>query len=245
MPVENWNDKLGGGIMACDVSKRIALIALLGLAAMLAGCETLQPDAVKAQTQGKSLVVASMLGPKVKLQWIGTTVFNNEYGEISPDTWDLDGKAQTAGVDALRVTGRYARVAGVAGVQRGADGAPRLPTDTQADVVIVITQASHGDPLFGTNQGLAGLGVVQRTFMGLERTEVFSAIRLDLYDGAGKSMGSRMQFEHEPAGFKLLSGSSNKEPPKVTDADMAAFRDKLHARLRKAVETALAKAGLL
>lgn len=231
--------------MACNLSKRFALISLFSLAAMLAGCETLQPDAVKAQTQGKSLVVASMLGPKVKLQWIGTTAFNNEYGVISPDTWDLDGKAQAVAVEALRATGRYARVVGVAGAKRGADGTPRLPEGAQADFVIVIAPASPGDPLFGTNQSLEGFGVVQRTFMGLQRTEVFSAIRIDLYDGAGKSLGGRMQFEHEPAGFKLMSGSSTKEPPRVADADMAVFLDKLHARLRKALETGLVKAGLL
>ena len=151
-----------GSIMSFQLVRRLGLLVGIVVVLLTAGCVTLDPQAVRSQTQAKRIAVASVLGPRLALQWIGTTVFNNEAGTIDVASWGIDERAAKALSSSLQAARRYAAVSEVTGVRPDSSGFPRLPDGAAADFLVLLQPYDAGDPMFGTNRTFAGLGVAQR-----------------------------------------------------------------------------------
>jgi hypothetical protein len=106
--------------------------------------------------------------------------------------------------------------------------------------------------MFGTNQSFQGVGIAQRSFMGLEPpTRAYISVHAELFDlSAGKSMGALSPFEHWQITAKLKSGggfnmNADKYPvPTIDDRDLAELQQPITARLSKVIETILGDMGL-
>lgn len=226
-------------------NRRTMLVLTAAMALGLAGCETLDPKVVQGRLAGKSVAVASALGPDVRLVWIGTTVFNNEYGDLPAADWGLDAHAAQTVADAMKATGRYGAVTIAAGATRTKAGALVLPPGTAADYVVVLEPESVGDPLYGTNQNLSGLGMAQRTFAGQSgRSTAYAAVRVSLRDAAGKELGGKLGLASTPLKFLMTSGGSSGAAPVVAASDQPALREALREQLTRALQQALSGAGL-
>jgi hypothetical protein len=139
---------------------------VLGLALVMGACATVDKEAVRTQTQGKSLVVASGLNSQLDLKWIGLTVFNNEIQTVEAADWALPAQFHQALQRQLEATGRFSGVTVVH--QPGADRSALLTAAGQdADVALLLTPGSAGDPIYMTNQYIRGFGVFQRSALGI------------------------------------------------------------------------------
>ncbi|WP_300436581.1 hypothetical protein [Zoogloea sp.] len=217
------------------------------------GCQTLQPDAVRQQVKGKSVAVTSLLGPRLNLQLIGTTIFHNQYGTLTVPEWGLDEFAISVVRSSMKNSGSYADVSVFYGASRNnSDGSLILPEGTQADFIVAIDSWSHRDPIFNTNAEVKGLGVFHRTFFGaLNKTFVFAGLQVSLHDSSGKLIGQHPEVAYQEAPFTMRSGGdinwdwNGRNPaPIIEQADMASLKEIVRLLLRKTVEKGLDDSGL-
>ena len=237
---------------------RIRSLALAMTVLLAAGCATLDPKNVQIQTKGKTVAVASALGPNLDLKWMGTTIFNWEEGQLAVPSWGIDEQATKAASAALSATQRYAAVTVLTGVRRAAiagrvgDPAPKLPADARADFLLLISQSYTNDAIYRTNATYAGLGIAQRSLLGFEPpTHAYISVLVELFDiTAGKSLGSRQKFVHWPITAKLKSGGSstrtlNKNPvPSIDDRDLAQLQQPFTTRLVPVIDQLIGDIGL-
>lgn len=217
------------------------------------GCATVDPEVVRAQTTGKTVAVASDLG-ELQLVWVGTTVFNNEYGTRDISAWGADRLAVALVVEPLRASQRLADVLPVDAIVREGSAPPRLPPGQQADFLLLVEtyRTAPPDPIFHTNLGLSGIGVVQRSFMGIPpRTHPYLALQLRLIDlRSNQVVATSSSFKHFPVDFHLKSGgkatfSGPLPVPTLEDAELERLREPMLQRLREFLAEELPKLGLL
>lgn len=233
--------------------RRLALMALGAAILMVGGCATVDPAMVRTQTAGKSLAVASLLGP-LNMIWIGTTVFNNEYGERSVAPWGVDDIARETAATALDGSRRFSTVVALKGVARERDEMPKMPAGAQADYLLLIDgySTSPPDPIWHTKQSFAGLGIAQHTVMGtLVQTRAYVALRVTLFDARSAApLGTVSKFVHWPLDFHLRSGGNmsltgSYPRPVLDDADMERLREPMLNKVREMVSERLSELGLL
>lgn len=223
---------------------------LIFIAVIVAGCASVNPQAVQSQTRGKTIAVASALGPELNLNWVGTTILNNEFGTRPVPNWGIDEQAAIYVSQALTSGQRYAAVNVLQGVSRKGNAVPVLPVGTSADFLLLIEQDDGGDPIWGTNQSFKGLGIAQRTFMGLEPpAHGYVAVTIELFDMLkGTTLGSSWDFAAWPIDFRLSSGGKASmtaiRVPLVKDSDLETLREPMLDRLRVMLEKLLAEVGL-
>lgn len=236
-----------------QLANRLFSFVAITSAITLAGCATIDPQAVRTQTQGKTISIASTLGQDLELKWVGTTMFHNEYGLVSVPTWSIDEVAVNAVSSALQATGRYAAINKVGNIKRIGEAMPILPPHSKSDYLILIERRHGGDPMFATNQSFQGIGIAQRTFMGIlgPQTRAYISLQLELFDVAmAKSMGTRGAFDHWQITQKLKSGGSydwtnDKSPtPIIENHDLAELQQPVTSRLVGVVEKLLTDMGL-
>lgn len=239
--------------MSAQLVSRIRILAAAVTVLVAAGCTTLNPQLVETQTRGKTIAVASMLGPNLRLKWVGTTAFNNEEGEVAVPTWGLDAEATKATSSALLATQRYLTVKVFTNIAQAGEAMPQLPADAQADFLLLLKPKEVGnpDPMYGTNQFFGGVGIAQRSFMGLQKTRAHVAVNAELYDlSAGKLLGARGEFEHWPINAKLKSGgranllSNNNPVPTIDEHELAELQQPITSRLVKIIDQLLGEMGL-
>lgn len=138
---------------------------VLGMALVLGACATIDKEAVKSQTAGKRLVVASALTHQVNLQWIGTTALNNESQTIEQPEWNLPTMFHEDLKSQLDASGRFSGV--TLTHQVGADRqALLLAAGKEADVALLLTPGVVVEPLYNTSRAMRGFGVFQRSVFG-------------------------------------------------------------------------------
>jgi hypothetical protein len=220
--------------------KKVVAWLSLAVILVLSGCASYDPQAIRSQTSGKSVAVSSRLGDKLNLSWIGTTVFNNESGEISIADWKIDEAVAKGAVDSLRNAKRYAQVFPVAGIKRGTDGTVDASAAGKADYLVLIESASYQDRAFMTNQFLKGIGVAQRTmFNSVKRTVGHASVSVEVIDvKSGKPVGTFGKQGIWPSVVSLETG------PKIAESDLSQFKADTIRNVQGAVAEALEKLGL-
>jgi hypothetical protein len=154
------------------------------------------PETVTALAKARTVGVISAVGDKFALQKVGITVFGNELNEVSIASWGLDDAVASQvsavlgrryAVSRIRVPqGTFAAYekpaafsdsnATLKGIVRGLAGSNRY------DLVIVVTRA--GVPFSGTNQVVAGIGMVEGGgVINPDNVTLFAVTAVHLYDG--------------------------------------------------------------
>jgi hypothetical protein len=220
------------------VGRRRLTLALLGMV-VLSGCASFDPGAVRAKTEGKSILVASDLGSSLNLSWIGTTVFNNEASTHAADGLQLDGAALSTALWALQQNQRYRSVAAAPQVKRTSAGFPRV-AGAAADYLLLIEPGTTADFLFRTNQFFRGVGVVQRSFAGATpRAAVHAVLQAELFDlRTGESLGKQTYTDFMDAPALLTSG------PTIPRAALDPTLESAVARVQGAVISLVRVIGL-
>jgi hypothetical protein len=230
--------------------RRLLLGFMAVMMAALGGCASFDPTAIAAQTQGKSVIVASGLGPDLHLGWIGTTAFNNEFGTRAVPGWDIADVATSTASQALQETQRYSGIRTTqVPVTRNME-LPNLPVGMDADFLLVIGEGRCPDPVWMTNQAFTGIGITQRTLLGLPaQAHLHVCITLQLFDlKTRQSIGMTSSLKHRPTNIRLISGGgaslSTTRVPKLDDADAAILKEPLLSTLRESIPAKLRDLGL-
>jgi len=189
---------------------------VLGLAVVMGACATVDKEAVKTQTQGKSLVVASGLSSQLDLKWIGLTVLNNEIQTVDAADWELPALFHQALQRQLQASGRFSGVTLVH--QPGADRPALLAAaGKDTDVALLLTPGTAGDPIYQTSQNIRGFGVFQRSALRiLLHSLPHVVVKGELVDlKTGQPLGDTLTQTFEIREHSLITGpviSEDKQP---------------------------------
>ncbi|WP_374412909.1 hypothetical protein [Hydrogenophaga sp.] len=221
----------------------VVSIGVAGLVA-LSGCATVDKPTVQSRLTGKSITVISTLGTTLRLTWRGTTVFNHEQGEAFVPDWGFKEQLETSTVEQLKASGRFSSVqrATITATRREEALKELKELKTPTDHVLLISGAQSGDSIWGTQEGFAGLGIAQRSFLALDtQSAAHVSLRADLMVpstfGAvlGEATVATAQRVPAPA---LLRG------PRLNDSNAAAARESLKVQIDAAVRSLVTQLGL-
>lgn len=141
------------------------LAMFLGVVALLGGCATVDPEAIRSQIAGKSLVIVTTLPDELSLSWVGTTFANNEFATVKNGAWTIPAWIERRAVSLLRDDGRRVRALVIK-----PDSHAELLTlvDPEKEILLFI-QAGYGpDKVFERPPYLKGVGVRQHSSFGLK-----------------------------------------------------------------------------
>ena len=177
---------------------RSVVVALLLLA--LGGCAGMAgvaaPETAKAVEKARTVGVISAVGSTFALQKVGITVFGNELNEVPIGSWGLDDAvaSRVSAVLAKRFTVRriavpqgafaaYEKPAAFSNSEQTLrDTVRKLAGSANCDLYIVVTRA--GIPFSGTNQVVAGVGMVEGGgAINPDNVTLFAVTSVLLYDG--------------------------------------------------------------
>jgi hypothetical protein len=219
-------------------------LAAIGAGLGLAGCSTVDKPSVQARLLGRSITVISTVGTTLRLSWRGTTPFNNEFGEAFVPGWGLKEQLENSTVELLRASGRFSSVQRVTITSTRREEAHKELKElrTPTDHVLLISGAMSGDSIWGTQEGFAGLGIAQRSFLALDsQSAAHVSLRADLLVpstfGAvlGEATVATAQRVPAPA---LLRG------PRLNDSYAAAARESMKVQIDAAVRSLVTQLGL-
>jgi hypothetical protein len=150
----------------------------------------------KTVAQAKTVGVISAVGSKFALQKVGITVFGNELNEVPIGSWGLDDTvaSRVSGVLSKRFTVKritvpqgtfaaYEKPAPFGDSDATLQSIVRqLAGSAKFDLLIVITPA--GVPFGGTNQTVAGIGLVEGGgVINPDNVTLYAVTAVHLYDG--------------------------------------------------------------
>ncbi|HLH88996.1 MAG TPA: hypothetical protein VKX28_11090 [Xanthobacteraceae bacterium] len=160
------------------------LLALL----LLAGCAptSVEPGLMQAV---KRVAVFSAIGDRFAIKKLGITVFQNDLKEMPIESWGIDdfvlGKVRSV------LNGRFeTRPAGFtrAGFDTTgnnftqiADAVRAQARGSDVDAYIIVTKGSS--QLAGTNQGVYGLGLLERSGLGSPAVDLYALYWITVVDG--------------------------------------------------------------
>jgi hypothetical protein len=218
----------------------VSMVAILGLSA----CGTVSTPAVQAKLTGKSITVVSVVGETVELSWRGTTVFNNEKGEARVPDWGLRTRVEDRAVAMLEASKRFSTVqrAQISATRREEALKQIEDLKTGSSHILLFTPNESGDSIFETSQGFYGLGVAQRSIMGVaSKSAVHASLKADLIElgtfqrTLAQSVSANAQRVPAPA---LLSG------PRLNPENTGPARDALRVQVDAVVTSLLTQMGL-
>lgn len=220
--------------------KKIFSSGLIVLLLILSGCATVDPKAVQSQTSGKTVAIASTAGDDLKLMWIGTTVFNNEYASLPIHEWQIRENIAQDAVTVLQKTERYVQVFALNEITRKSKDFPNLPEGKKADFIVLIEPGSYQDQAFGTNQYMNGIGIYQRSLFNSIRNAVgYAALEAEVFDTkTGKSLGTASSLNFWPIPATMETG------PQVPDSGLAQFKEVAKNQIQITVAMLLERLGL-
>jgi hypothetical protein len=178
---------------------RSAVVAVLML--LLGGCAGMAgvaaPETAKAVEKARTVGVMSAVGSKFALQKVGITVFGNELNEVPIGSWGLDDAvaSRVSAVLSKRFTVKriavpqdaFAAYEGPGGVIGDSDATlqsivRKVAGSANCDLYIVVTRS--GVQFSGTNQAVAGLGMVEGGgAINPDNVTLFAVTVVSLYDG--------------------------------------------------------------
>ena len=180
----------------------MAAIGAVLLSLVLFGCATGGVEKVEQLKPGTKIIPLSLMGDKLAIRHIGTTVLQNESRDLDTPSWGIDKYVEATAARAILQGARFSAIVAdsaqarksvgklgqdfwtsAAVVEGGQESVVSLAKDAGADYVLVLGPSQIGDPFFGTNQRFSGYGIAQRSFMGMKRGINFLTMRLVLLDG--------------------------------------------------------------
>ncbi|HMO52683.1 MAG TPA: hypothetical protein PKA21_16365 [Kiritimatiellia bacterium] len=228
----------------------INFLAVVMLSLVTAGCASVDPQVVQAQTRGKSIAVASSVGSDLQLRITGITIFETQKGTVAVPAWELADLVVKTANSEMQATQRYSSVTTYTNISRVDGSLPSIPPGFQADYLLLIESRDCGDPMFGTKESSQGIGIAQTSVLGLKRAKAHIFIRAELFDlSVGKSVGERNRCEHWDINTELKSGGSFKftgayRVPIIDERDLTGLQEPITTRLEKAVRDLLGEMGL-
>ena len=197
--------------------KRAGSITCLLTALTISGCAAVRPDFLPETMTGKTLVVMSTVGNQMRLQHIGTTIFQNEYDFHDVTDWDVDTTLERIASELILRDGRFSvRTAAHEGSRAMLEGVGRDWTNTpiygygerkektrraarqeQAELVLLLAPMKLYDVFFQTSEFVPGYGIYQRSFLLTKTRHVrYATLQMVLYDGeTGEEITWASNFE--------------------------------------------------
>ena len=189
-------------------------IAPILLSLLLFGCAAVGVQKVEQLKPGTTIVPLSLMGDKLAIFHIGTTAFQNYLRHLEFPSWQIDAYAEAAAASAIRQgsifsvprtdTATARKSAGTLSfnawtsaisIEGGPESITRLARDSGAEYVLVIGPSQMRDNIFGTEQPFSGYGILQRSFLGLERAVNYLTMQVVLFDGIdGKEVARMLGF---------------------------------------------------
>jgi hypothetical protein len=168
---------------------RSVVVALLLLA--LGGCAGIAgvaaPETAKAVEKARTVGVISAVGSTFALQKVGITVFGNERNEVPIGSWGLDDAVAGQVSAALGKRFTVKRIGVPAGLAWESESdlqanVRKLAGSANCDLYIVVTSA--GTSFSGTNQYVAGVGMVEGGgAINPDNVTLYAVTAVHLYDG--------------------------------------------------------------
>ncbi len=159
-------------------------------------------DRVQRLAPGSKIVVLSLLGDKLAIRYVGTTVFNNRQHDADVSDWRIDQYAQSEANEIINISGKFIAIdanteqarqaagslvsnsfTGSVKVEGGTASIVQLAQATGAQYVLMLGPSFMGDPYFGTNQFFSGYGIYERVLMSSKNAINFLTLRVALFDG--------------------------------------------------------------
>ena len=236
--------------------------ALLGLAliAFVAGCATVGVERVEQLKPGTRVAVLSVMGDRLAVRHVGTTVFQNERRDVDVPQWQIDRSTENAAARLIGTGGRFKvvtadttdarRRAGKMAtgffsgpqLQGGPQSVAAFAKQAGADYVLVIAPNPIGDPFMGTNQSFAGYGIYQRGFMGTRNAGNFLTLRVVLHDGRSGDEVARTQDHASSRRADALWMDSSKLV--LSESNAAATKTAIEELIERSLKKTLAQLKL-
>lgn len=233
----------------------------LAFFALLSGCATVGVERIENLPQSHKIVVLSLLNDKIEVKHTGTTVFNNWRQKAKIANWHINDDVESYIEQQLASAGRFSVVhgdtkraraaAGEAGTDRwtgatrlkgGNEVLARLADAAGADSVLVVTPSKMEDIIFGTNQIIAGIGIYQRSFLGINRAVDYVLLRITLIDGeTGEEIGHSIvnKWTDRDRRYWLEKGST------LSEQDQSATHRALSSLLVESLRTSMSNLKLI
>jgi hypothetical protein len=153
-------------------------------------------EAANAIGKARTVGVISAVGHKFALQKVGITVFGNELNEVDIDSWGIDNGVANKIAALLSKRFSIKRIGAPKGVFASYEKpAPfsdssaelqgivrKLAASQNCDLVVVVTRA--GVPFSGTNQTVAGLGMVEGGgVLNPDNVHLYAVMTIHVYNG--------------------------------------------------------------
>lgn len=178
--------------------------AALCAALVLCGCGTMRRPQAPVSLRPGVLLVVSTFENRMNLQYVGTTVFQNEKKELEVNDWNISGLTESLLAETLKQAGQTtvqlaeeADRATLRGVGADYSSTPVWSLDERkrkvvevarrhaAGMVLLMAPDRREDIFYGTNQAVSGYGLYERGVVFRSPTYVaYAMAQFVLYDGA-------------------------------------------------------------
>lgn len=243
--------------MDAACGRRQFLVVAGGFAGGLlaAGCAGLDPAALRARTEGKSVAVGSVFGSTVTLRWLNRQRLL--FVPIEVSDWRFDSELVSTVRLALVAAGRVGAVEPLERLTASAAGRPEIPFGLSSELLLVVGAGGPAEP--GTRfdpssvLGFPGVGVYQRTGLDGTTTELAHlGLRLRLFERqAGRLLGEADDVVEWPLDIASITSARpsyefGQLPPIVlSPIGMQRLEYAVAARMRPLVDALLARIGMV
>ena len=195
----------------------------------LAGCATLGPKRMPTNEYGKSITIIGSLDNQMRLMLIGTTVFNNSINNIDAADLHLEEEITKTVSEKMKSKGNFrVTISKDKSIREQVRNINPYVSTTfwkigdqkkmiqglakrlNADLLVVINNATYNDKIFGTDVSIEGYGIYERSFLGIKRAVNYCSLRIIVYDGAtGNELAFASDLSHEPRNNEEWSSDLN------------------------------------
>lgn len=200
---------------------------------MITGCAGVHVVETPLKVEDKILVVTNF-DNSVSFNTVGTTVFGNAFDGIKIDSLQLNDRVENLALSKLKRLHPYKfeppKREDVEAIEDALQSREReivqkaisdLAAQYKAARVVLIYPMESRDTIFGTNQSINGLGVLQRSLFGGKRSVIHASFGVKVHDGAsGKQMYVKTALPRIKTPFGWKESST-----KLTDSDRSFLKE--------------------
>lgn len=217
------------------------LAMFLGVVAFVGGCVTVDPEAIRSQIAGKSLVIVTTLPDELSLSWVGTTFANNEFATVKNGAWTIPTWIEQRAVSLLRNAGEGRHVRALV-IKPGSHAELLTLVDPEKEILLFIEAGYGPDKVFDRPPFLEGVGVRQHSSFGFKPA---SATYVKLI-GSLRDARSMKQLAYASAeSFQRLPFVALDKGPAMYSQSEPGVRDSVHAQIDTVVFELLSQLGLV
>lgn len=206
----------------------------------LTGCASFDPSVVKTRTEGQAVRVLVGVPEELSLSWVGTTVFNNEAGLERLERLNPRALVGQSVMTLLVEAARYPAVV-VEDSPETRSTAMLNGVTASSGVLLLVYPCAAPDQAFQTNQFYRGVGLMQRSLLGLTpRTAMHAVICGEVIDAATRTSMAKtdaVSYQRIDSPY-LLSG------PKIKEEHRSSVAESMPNHIRAATSQLLERLGL-